>query len=303
MLATCCLRRLLVDPADHPRGQAHLSSASGLVLVAGKAYVVADDEHHLACFEVRDPEVSPLRLTRIAGGDLPADAPRRKSRKPDLEALVFFPGRKRAEADLLVAWGSGSRPQRERAFALRLDAAGEAVGAAAPLSLERLYQPLREHFGELNLEAALVAGDRVHLFQRAHRGQPLNGHASFAADAMQDWLRGAVAEPPAPLSLETLDFGSVEGVPLGITDAAVLPTGGWVFSAVAEDTADAYADGACVGSALVQWDEHLRLRRCDLLQGAPKVEGVAVAGEGRLWLVTDADDPQRASELLEVRIA
>lgn len=303
MLPTHCLRRLLVDPADHPRGQAHLSSASGLVLAGRKAYVVADDEHHVAQFDAQDPVASPLRLVRIAAGTLPADAAQRKARKPDLETLIVFPGRRPGEADLLVAWGSGSRPQRERAFVLRLDARGEIASDAEEVSLERFYRPLRERFGELNLEAGLVQGNRVHLFQRAHRGQPLNGRASFAAHALQDWLRGAVTDAPLPLALESLDLGRVAGVPLGITDAAVRPQGGWVFCAVAEDTADAYADGACVGSAIVQVDAHLRVLPCEPLAGAPKVEGIAVTGSGRIWLVTDADDPQRASELLEVRIA
>jgi hypothetical protein len=303
MLATQRLRQLLLDPADHPRGQAHLSSASALVLAGRKAYVVADDEHHIAQFDARAPAASPLRLLRIADGPLPADAAQRKARKPDLDALVRVPARGAAEQDLLVVWGSASRPQRERAFVLGLDGEGETSGAVRALSLASFCQPLREHFGALNLEAGAVQGDQLHLFQRAHRGQPLNGHVSFALDAVQAWLRGETAEAPRPLALASLELGRVDGVPLGITDAAVLPEGGWVLSAVAEDTADAYADGACVAAAVVLLDAALQVRRCTLLQGAPKVEGIAVAGPGRLWLVTDADDPGRPSELLEVLIA
>ncbi|MBK7006564.1 MAG: hypothetical protein IPH37_16795 [Burkholderiales bacterium] len=45
-------------PAQHPRGQAHLSAASGLVRVRQHLYVVADDELHLGVFE--DPTHWPV---------------------------------------------------------------------------------------------------------------------------------------------------------------------------------------------------------------------------------------------------
>lgn len=44
-------RDLRVEAHQHPRGQAHLSSASSLVRVHGMMHVVADDEHHLGSFE------------------------------------------------------------------------------------------------------------------------------------------------------------------------------------------------------------------------------------------------------------
>lgn len=290
------LRLLTLDPTQHPRGQAHLSSASGLVLVGRHGYVVADDEHHLARFDLHDPVASPLRLIGFADGTLPGDAKQRKKLKPDLETLIHVPG----EQGLLVGWGSCSRPQRERAFVFALDGDGAMVGAANELSLTALCEPLRKHFGELNLEAGFVQGDRLHLFQRAHGGQPLNGHVIYPAGAMDAWLRGIAAMPPEPLAIEAIDLGRVDGVPLGITDAAALPGGGWTFSAVAEDTSDAYADGACVASIIGVMDDRNRLLHQERLPGGPKVEGIAFAGGERLWLVTDADDPLKASELLEM---
>ena len=73
-----------------------------------------------------------------------------------------------------------------------------------------------------------------------------------------------------------------------------------MFTAVAEDTADACRDGACVASMVGWMDAEGQVRACQRLAGAPKVEGVTAAGEGGLWMVTDADDPDRPSELLEV---
>jgi hypothetical protein len=45
------LRDLLLAPHQHPRGQPHLSAASGLVRVGPWLYVVADDEHHLGVID------------------------------------------------------------------------------------------------------------------------------------------------------------------------------------------------------------------------------------------------------------
>lgn len=78
------------------------------------------------------------------------------------------------------------------------------------------------------------------------------------------------------------------------------PGGGCVFTAMAEGTADAYSDGACVASMVGWMAAEGQVRACQRPSGASKVEGVTAAGEGRLWMVTDADDLDRPSELLEV---
>ena len=47
------------------------------------------------------------------------------------------------------------------------------------------------------------------------------------------------------------DLGQVDGIAFGFTDATALPEGGgWLFSAVAEDTDNAFDDGACSGVAI-----------------------------------------------------
>ena len=78
-----------------------------------------------------------------------------------------------------------------------------------------------------------------------------------------------------------------------------------MFSAVAEDTQDSVADGQCVASALGVVTPEGQVRRCAILQGAPKVEGIAVQTEGDDWrvtMVTDPDDPGLASQCLMVRM-
>ena len=60
------LRTLSIDADLPPRGQAYLSSASGLVCRGGRAYVIADDEHHLALRDQIDQAgLHPTPVTRL----------------------------------------------------------------------------------------------------------------------------------------------------------------------------------------------------------------------------------------------
>ena len=111
------LRDLLVEPLLHPRGQAYLSAASGLVRVPGWLYVVADDEHHLGMIEERHStrgDDAPATLLRLFDGDLPDGKGERKKAKPDLETLAALPAMPGCPFGALLALGSGSRPTRRR---------------------------------------------------------------------------------------------------------------------------------------------------------------------------------------------
>ena len=129
------------------------------------------------------------------------------------------------------------------------------------------------------------------------------------ASRIWPWLTGQGTLPPVAASVNDFDLGSVDGVPFSITDAAALQAGSWVFCAVAENTDDSYHDGACMASIVGTVDSQGRIARQYRLQGNPKVEGIAVVnadlltGSGlQLLLVTDADDPKIASQLLRVSL-
>jgi hypothetical protein len=299
MLAPAHVCDLAVDPLAHPRGQPYLSAVSGLVRVGEWLYLVADDEHHLGLLPATGVADKRVQMHRLAEGDLPADATTRKRLKPDLEALLALPPALANGDARLLALGSGSRPNRERAFLLQLDGAGQPRGAR-DIDLGPLYRPLASSFGDLNIEGAFVSGRHLHLLQRANRGNGGNHRISFDLAAFLRWLDGADA--PVPTQVAPLALGAVQGVPYGITDAAALPEGGWIFSAVAENTDDSYADGTCVGSAIGWFDGRCQLQRLCPLQGAPKVEGIALAGDGRLLMATDADDPAQPSQLLQLAL-
>lgn len=311
------LRELNIDPAVHPRGQPHLSAASGLVCAFGRIYVVADDELHLGVFHDLH---APGTLCRIVAGKLPRSQRTRKKRKPDLETLLLLPhgGAGLHKGAALLALGSGSTPRRDRAVVVPLDTAGAPLaGQVRALDLAPLYAPLRTTLGAINIEGALWLRHEFVLLQRGGDGERgTNATLHFGRVQALAWLAGATRNVPPLHEVRPCDLGGVQGVAYGFTDGAPLPADcgdGFLFTAVAEASGDSVADGACVGSALGRMDARGRVLWMQPLHGAPKVEGLAVraspgaagtAAHGKphfeICLVTDADDPARPSQLLHL---
>jgi hypothetical protein len=108
-----------------------------------------------------------------------------------------------------------------------------------------------------------------------------------------------------PLAINAFDLGEIEGIPLTFTDAAALPDGDMVFSAVAEDTNNSYDDGPCVGAAIGVAGNDGTLRCLHWLDLRCKVEGVDAkvnCDVMKLLLVTDADDANTPASLLSATI-
>ena len=303
MLLPRLVRHLTLDPAPHPRGLPHLSAASGLVRVHDRFYVVADDELHLGVFSANDRFDQPVELIRVFEGVLPGAPKKRKSAKPDLEALALLPPSPIHPHGALLALGSGSRPTREGGVLLGLDAQGGIAGEPARLDLSPLYAPLHARFADLNIEGAFVADSAFLLLQRGNRSNGRNACIRYDLNQILRWLMDQQEQTPAIASLQEVQLGEINGVPLGLTDGAALPGGAWVFSAVAENTHDSYHDGACMGSVIGIVGPDGSVLAQQALHGSPKVEGVAVQVDGaslRLRMVTDADDPAIAAQLLQV---
>jgi len=302
------LHTLQIDPAQHPRGMAHLSAASGLVRVRQRLYVVADDELHLGQFDdcgSPTPAAAPGRLLRLLDGELPQGKKQRKAAKPDLESLALLPPLPGCPAGALLALGSGSRPNRETGVLVALDVVGQPNGRMATLDLGGLYAPLHKRFADLNIEGALVVSGELLLLQRGNLADPHSACIRYDWNQIAPWLAGLQPQPPAAKSVQRMDLGHVDGVPLTLTDGTPLHGGAWAFAAVAESTDDSYADGACVASAVGIVLPDGQVRQVHLLHGAPKVEGLAVLSDGSDWvftMVTDPDDPQQAAQLLQLRL-
>lgn len=272
------------SPRLHHLRDLDLSAASGLVRRRDWFLVVADDDLELHAYrEHEPPRRFPLRV-----GSLPRDPAARKREKPDFEALCPWGG------DGLLALGSGSRANRQAGVVIHVS---EDMSSAtcSEFSLAPLHAALAARVPELNLEGAAEWGEHLVLLQRG------NGAGNRSALIRLD--RAGVAATVAARAAWTadlvrdiafIDLGELAGVPYSVTDATALPDGGLLLTAAAEDSRDTYADGACLGSALVRLDPPHQLGWRVAFPGPHKFEGVAVAPDGdrvRVYLVADADDP------------
>ena len=295
-------RKLALEAGSHPRGLSFLSAASGLVRVHDKLYVIADDERHLGVFSIDGEE--PLKLLRLLDGDLPASAKKRKKLKPDFEAVLLLPASDESPGGSLLALGSGSRPNRFVGALASLDAHGDVHGLARAIDLKPLYADIFERFDPLNIEGAFVAGDELVLLQR---GVTVGGSAAIRYDLSKvtAWLAGRRPGALPASSVRRVDLGAADSIAFGFTDGAALADGTWVFSAVAENRDDSYADGPCVAAGIGVCSSDDVVRSFEWLAPTRKIEGIEASVIGTtaiLSLVTDADDPDQAAELGTTRI-
>jgi hypothetical protein len=298
----------------------HFSAASGLVQLGQSLFVVADDETHLARFDLHDS--GPGQLFVLTPMVLPLGDHERKAAKPDLETLTWLPPRPHPQhhpnhpndpndpndpnylQGRLLALGSGSGPLRQQAVVVRLDAQHRPLPDTRVVDLQPLYAALHTQFGGLNIEGAFVDGSALCLLQRASRRWPVNACIRFDLAGFVRWLDGAGAVPAA-LSVQTFDLGDLGGVPLCFTDGAALPGGGWAFAAAAEDTLDSYSDGRCLGSVLGVVGADGRLLHSAALSVVCKAEGLVIseqAGQLQALLVTDADDRALPAQLFSATL-
>lgn len=304
MIALKKLRELTLTAATSAERPLHLSAASGLVCLASTMYVIADDELHLGIFSTTDD--GPGRLVRLFDGVLPEEKAARKRQKPDLEALTFLPAFEDFHHGALLVVGSGSGPNRRRGALLGLDPLGRISGEPRSLDLSAMLVPLAAAFAEVNVEGAVVAGDELCLFQRGNKQHADNAIIRYRLAEVVEVVTGRRTDVLRSVKIGRLDLGHVEGVPLCFTDATALPGGDMVFSAVAEDTDDAFNDGACVGAAIGIVGNEGRLRFVRRLDRPYKIEGIHAELDGNrldLLAVTDADDPDIAAALYSATIA
>ena len=213
-----------------------------------------------------------------------------KALKPDLEAICVLP------RGALLALPSGSTPARRLGAVIALDGPNPVL-PARPLDFSPLFERLAGEIGPLNLEGAAVIGKSLWLANRGNNRSP-----SALVELDLNGLAGDEVPGSAFLRAFTLDLGAQGGVPFTPTDLCPLPDGRLLVSCVCEDTADSYNDGVCVGSAIAVVQPGAPCERFARLEPTYKVEGLILRADGVLWMVCDADDPARASPLLEGRL-
>jgi hypothetical protein len=207
----------------------------------------------------------------------------------------------------LLALGSGSKKQRCRGALLPLTAGGTLGRTVRAVDASPLFARLGREFNDLNLEGGWVHGDKLYLLQRGNTSNSANAVVVLPWEKFVGELLGAnLLANVSPQQIKTFKLGLVDGVPLSFTDASCLPDGSWVYSAVAEDSADAISDGPFVGTVIGLVTSDMKTLWQKAVHPQYKIEGIdAQRVRGRLQLlgVTDADDPLQPAVLLRAVVA
>jgi len=287
---------------------AHVRAGSAIVRAAGNRLIVVQGD--ALFFAVVDPEsgtVADLPLPSVDGVRQFDDTRGNKGQKLDLEASVQLRG-----GTIIVAFGSGSSPERER-IVLVSDPPARIVHAA---ELYAAFRAARDFSGsELNIEGAASAGSDVLFFNRGNgAGAAVNATARVEDEGLARYLLSIGSEEPAPVptvrEIVQWELGAVDGTRLTFTDAARTMHDAAAFLACAEDSPDAMHDGVVKGVAIGRLDD--RKRTCALAyildehgeRLLDKAEGLALdeADPLRAFAVVDKDDPAAPADLLELRL-
>lgn len=220
----------------------HVRAASSVRRSRARLVIVQDDVNVLALHDAAGRTAAVLLPVGERGRRTFDEESGNKHAKMDLEACALLPDGR------LVAFGSGSTEARERLVVVR-DTDPRVVEG------RNLYAALRAEAAfagsELNIEGALVVGDRLRLFQRGN-GKPMDGLSPVNAtcdvtlSGFLAWLDGGARLPPLQ-NIVQYDLGQIFDVPFTFTDAARMAGGRIAFVACAEASPDTVRDGAVLG--------------------------------------------------------
>ncbi len=286
-------------------GEGYVSAASGLVRAGKNFWVAADDENYLASFPVAG---GPGKTLKIFKGELPEDPDERKKEKADIESLLLLPRAVTGEPhDLLLGIGSGSKPKRHRGVVVPLDANGEALGKVRHIDWSKLNEELAKTFPKVNIEGAVIIGDRIRLSQRG------NGKANISAIVdldLKEVVAAVLADKDVPASalrgIRRIDLGQERGVPWTVTDLAALPDGRMIFTAAVEDSGTVVGDGAILATGIGVLNRDGTVGSFRRTEPKVKLEGVSIVGihggAVDIAVVSDDDDRKIPSRLFTTSV-
>lgn len=277
----------------------HVRAASAIRRHHGRLVIVQDDVNVLA-LRHDGGHVEPLLLPLGPGGHRSFGEDRgNKQLKMDLEACTPLPDGR------LLALGSGSSSQRESLVILDREGRVEHREAAA------FYAGLRAQTAfagsELNIEGALLVKDELLLFQRgngASHGERSPVNAIGAID-LTDMIRWLDASGPVPelKRIVVAELGSLFGVRLGFTDAALTADGRVAVLVCAEASEDVIRDGAVTGCRFGYIEGDV-LRMANVVEPGGRIATIKLEGiesrdgtSSEFDVVTDLDRPNEPAML------
>jgi hypothetical protein len=301
------------DPDPNVERLPYVRAGSSLTCFHEHIAVVQDNANFVALINLSTERAQSLTLPAGSHGDRIFDRDHANvEQKFDLEACVSIPD---GGESLLVAFGSGSQPERERIVVVRWP--DQAEPDVMMFDGAAFYAGLRSQHdfsgSELNIEGAIYLGDdRIRLFERGngapHDGlNPVDAAGDVSWSALWAYLRDPSQQPPQVENITQYRLGTLDGHPLNFSDAeAVGDT--ILYSASAEASGAAGKDGAIGGSVLgvinadgVRWT---RLTTEDSSDFKEKIEGLSISLNDRYhaYFVVD-DDKDEPSILFEVELS
>ncbi len=313
MIAIEKVRDLVIEPLGEDR-PAYIVSASGLVRIDNRVVIVADDEFHLAQFDLKSNQ--PGTWIKLLPGALASNYKERKKQKPDLETITHIhPGAHAADGALLVV-PSMSRPNRITGAMLRLEKNVIVNESPVPIDFSDIQKKLAESINGLNVEGMAIAEKVTKIF---HRGSKKKGKSVVIELDTKAFLHDLYdTHKPMSACIATLreyNLGEIDGVDLEFTDAVSMPDGRIIFLATAEATDDEYKDGASLGSALGIMAANGDIEQIIRITGREKFEGIcanyvsiepskaSTANNLELLLVSDTDNEKIPSNLYRASVS
>ena len=285
---------------DRPQ---HVRAGSALLRIGQQLLIFQDDCLWLAVIDLPSLRVTALPLPSDDGVRVFDHAD--KALKADLEAAFLV---QRDGKYCVVAMGSGSTRRRRRWLVIDDWLGARTLRWFDASPLYAMLQARTDFCGsELNLEGAVVRGDKLVLLQRGNGApqfglQPIDTTGELQLDVVLAWLVDPQASLPDLLNVRTRHPGTIDGVRLTLTDATALDDETLFAVAAAEASADTFSDGKVVGAALGLLTQRSETWAILMEAGARfigKPEGIALDRDapGRGWLVLDGDDPAKPAEL------
>lgn len=301
------------DPNPHVERLPYVRAGSSLTCFHEYLAVVQDNANFVALINLSTGRAQSLALPAGSHGDRLFDQDHgNQELKFDLEACVSIPS---DHQSLLVAFGSGSQPERERIVVVCWPHDGEPEATAFDGSA--FYAALRSQHdfsgSELNVEGAIyVHDDRVRLFERGNGGphdglEPVDATGDVSWSALWAHLHDPTQPPPQLENIVQYQLGRLDDHPLNFSDAEAVGDV-ILYSASAEESGAAGKDGAIGGSVLgvistdgARWTRLTTEENSDFKE---KIEGLSI-GLGnpyQVYFVVD-DDKDEPSSLFEVELS
>ena len=290
---------LLEKPLESGR-PSHVSAASGIVELNGRYYINADDEVALFSWKEGEKTVTPFILEKR---ELGAMNEIRKKFKPDYESLLYLDEKRWPPHGALLVWPSASTEVRLTASLVTLNVQKK-LEQIQKINIQFLAEVLSSQVSRLNIEGLSLYGDTVYMFNRGN-GRGKNLESGYFEMPAKDFLAGLNGKDwPKKVFFQKVKVGKLNGVKLALADG-LWTKYGFLGLAPAEDSADAIADGAVMGTVLVRIDgkKGRVIGRFDLDK---KFEGFSVreVKDGlEMTLVDDADDPMIPSHIYRTHLS